>query len=195
MSYARAGHAATLLANGKVLVVRGFDADGGVGGVELYDPSSDTWSSAARIHTNPEFGSTVTLLANGKVLVAGGFFVDHDGTGPGDASTQLYDPVNDTWSSAASMNTGRDEHTATLLPSGKVLVTGGFGDLSSAELYDPVSNTWSPAASMSARRKGYTATLLADGKVLIAGGFKNRTATASTESMTRSTVRGRRARA
>jgi hypothetical protein len=56
---------------------------------------------------------------------------------PGTA--ELYDPDTNTWSSAASMASGRAAHTATLLPSGKVLVSGGYttGNLSSAELYTP----------------------------------------------------------
>ena len=60
----------------------------------------------------------------------------------------------------------------TLLPSGKVLVTGGFNEnsLASAEVYDPVTGTWSPTASMTTVRQGHTATLLPSGKVLVTGG-------------------------
>lgn len=75
------------------------------------------------------------------------------------------------------MNTGRAFHTATLLPSGKVLaaggVTGPYGQtvgLASAEIYDPISGNWSAVASMKTGRSGHTATLLPNGKVLIAGG-------------------------
>ena len=77
-----------------------------------------------------------------------------------------------TWSAAASMAATRDGATATLLPSGQVLVTGGYNGnvLSSAELYSPVSNTWSVAASMATARHFQTATLLDNGKVLVAGG-------------------------
>ena len=58
--------------------------------------------------------------------------------------------------------------TATLLPNGKVLVTGGY----SAELYDPASRTWTPTGSLNeSRNGGHTATLLANGKVLVAGGI------------------------
>jgi hypothetical protein len=71
------------------------------------------------------------------------------------------------------MNEGRYGHTATLLPGGKVLVTGGFGSvlLSSAELYDPATRTWSPTGSMSVGRQQHGATLLPDGKVLVVAGF------------------------
>ena len=77
------------------------------------------------------------------------------------------------WNNAALMATGRDLHTATLLPSGKVLVAGGAFNgsaLASAELYDPATNTWSAAGSMTTTRMQHTATLLANGKVLAAGG-------------------------
>ncbi len=74
---------------------------------------------------------------------------------------------------AAPMLSARQLHTATLLPDGRVLVTGGYADnglLSSAELYDPAADTWSPAAPMLAERADHSATLLKNGKVLIASG-------------------------
>jgi hypothetical protein len=76
---------------------------------------------------------------------------------------------------AASMATARSGHTATLLPSGEVLIAGGMngnGNYSDAvERFSPATNTFTPAPSMGARRVGHTATLLANGKVLIAGGY------------------------
>jgi hypothetical protein len=74
------------------------------------------------------------------------------------------------------MITNRAEHTATLLPDGKVLVAGGILytedlEVASAELYDPSTGTWSSTGSMSTPRSKHTATLLANGKVLVAGGF------------------------
>ena len=64
------------------------------------------------------------------------------------------------------------EHTATLLPNGKVLVAGGYnsGYLTSAELYDPASGSWSATGSLNTARQAHTATLLPNGKVLVAGG-------------------------
>jgi len=80
------------------------------------------------------------------------------------------------WARAASLATGREEHTATLLGNGSALITGGTDGrgtpLASAEVYDAAKNRWSPAGSMSTTRLDHTATLLPTGKVLVVGGFK-----------------------
>jgi N-acetylneuraminic acid mutarotase len=93
-------------------------------------------------------------------------------------SSELYDPAAGTWSpTSGSLSTGgRAEHTATLLPSGKVLVAGGWDAdnlivLNSAELYNPASGTWTPTGALLKSRLGHTATLLPSGKVLVAAGL------------------------
>jgi N-acetylneuraminic acid mutarotase len=80
------------------------------------------------------------------------------------------------WSMTGGMTTARRGDTATLLPSGLVLVAGGSdgtNTLSSAELYDPTTGTWSATGSMASARTGQSATLLPDGEVLVAGGFES----------------------
>jgi len=79
-----------------------------------------------------------------------------------------------TWTPTGSLATARFNHTATLLPNGKVLVAGGYdGDfqLASAELYDPATGSWTATGSLESARNGHTATLLPNGKVLVAGGY------------------------
>jgi hypothetical protein len=121
---------------------------------------------------------TATVLPSGKVLIAGGAGVSESDSL---SSTELYDPATNTFAApadTASMNVARTDATATLLPSGKVLIAGGYqgdsGAVSSTELYDPATNTFAaPAdtASMNVKRNDATATLLPSGKLLIAAGI------------------------
>jgi Kelch motif len=80
--------------------------------------------------------------------------------------------------------TSRQNHTATLLPNGKMLVAGGYGSgnyLPGAEVYDPATGTWTATGNLITVRSQHTATLLPDGKVLVAGGWGNLGFTASVE--------------
>ncbi len=84
------------------------------------------------------------------------------------------------FSSAPAMGAPRAQHTATTLPDGRVLVTGGTdgqGTYQSSEVFDPVANAWTPLQSMmtvnnfDSARQLHTATLMTNGRVLIAGGL------------------------
>ena len=125
------------------------------------------------------YGATATLLEDGTVLVAGGQPFNSDGTLPDEQlrSAVLYDPAADTWTAAGNLASGRFEHTATLLPDGRVLVVGGRAprdqSLASAELYDPATRRWSAAPAMRGERASHAATLLDDGTVMVVGGYGN----------------------
>ncbi len=90
-------------------------------------------------------------------------------------SAVLYEPSKGAWSASGSDATARDEHTATLLPNGRVFVAAGKDNsgnlLASAELYNPATGAWSAIGSLANARYFHTATLLPNGKVLIAGGY------------------------
>jgi Galactose oxidase, central domain len=84
----------------------------------------------------------------------------------------LFSPVGD-------LQHARVYHTATLLPNGKVLVTGGgvntnplfFSRLASTEIFDPTTGLFTATSNMDSPRFAHTATLLPNGKVLVTGGF------------------------
>jgi Galactose oxidase, central domain/Kelch motif len=179
----RAGHTATLLPNGKVLITGGINFNvptGFVRSAELYDPATGHFSPAGDF----AFGRrdhTATLLQNGKVLIAGGFgSISTTQTGfIGPA--ELYDPAAGTIVSSGNLAAARDLHTATLLPNGKVLIAGGGNcsgpacssgalALTSAELYDAATGLFTPTGSLATARNRHTATLLQNGKVLVTGG-------------------------
>ena len=157
-------HTATLLPNGKVLLAGG-DGNPTEKFSELYDPATNSWSSIPSM-AEARQSHTATLLPNGKVLVAGG--AKTIGGNSVSATAELYDPVANTWSSAGTMSTARQSHTATLLADGKVLIAGGGTVV--ADIYDPATNSWTATASMAAARTSHAAALLPDGKVLVAGG-------------------------
>ncbi len=143
------------------------------GGLLLVRPAAAApfkWENTGSLTTTRQF-HTATLLPNGKVLVAGGW--NYPGYTNYLASAELYDPATGTWTATGSMAAARTNHTATLLPTGQVLVAGGIasaGTLASAELYDPATGTWTTTGSLTTARWSHTATLLPNGKVLVAGG-------------------------
>ncbi|MDX6385578.1 MAG: hypothetical protein QOK48_3151, partial [Blastocatellia bacterium] len=169
-------HTATLLLNGKVLVAGGSTNGGRTTSAELYDPATGAWTSTGSL-SNTRVGHTATLLPDGRVLVAGG---GPTAPMPGGllsavAIAELYNPATGTWRPTGSLVKARDHHTATLLPNGKVLITGGQDPaftnptnrlIGTAELYDPFSETWSSTGSLGVARESHTATLLPNGKLL-----------------------------
>lgn len=84
-------------------------------------------------------------------------------------------PLHGRWTLTGSMQTARAIHTATVLPDGTVLVTGGYAGggvaLASSELYNPNAGTWSPTGSLATARYYHTATLLLNGTILVTGGY------------------------
>ncbi len=186
MGIKRVSATATVLKSGKVLVIGGSAPDGTpLATAEIYDPASDTFAPTTGSMQSTRVYHTATLLNDGTVLVAGGLDVSGNSSGVPVATAELFDPTTASFTPVANMGAPRYFHDATLLASGKVLVTGGSisgSMLTTAELYDPVTKTFSlTVGNMTVGRAGHTATLVSGGKVLMAGGaasFGAATATA-----------------
>ena len=141
----------------------------------LVDPS---WTATMSLKTSRS-SHTATLLPNGKVFVAAGLHSIGPCFNTQQSSTvqtpELYDPASGLWTNGPA-GSGRQSHTATLLPSGLVLLVGGAGNkcgavvVSTVERYDPAANAWLNAPPLSTPRVGHSATLLADGRVFVVGG-------------------------
>jgi N-acetylneuraminic acid mutarotase len=189
LSERRTAHTATLLSDGKVLVAGGADRFGDANissTVEVYDPSTGTWSRANDMGT-PRAGHTAMALSNGKVLVVAGV---NRSTGAWQTlrSAELFDPTTGLWTPTGGVSEARTGYTATLLLDGSVLIAGGLAGcdgvivchaVASTEVYDIASGTWRQSADLGYARAGHTATLLPDGTVLIEGGEQPVNATAS----------------
>jgi N-acetylneuraminic acid mutarotase len=175
MNTPRSHNTQTLLANGKVLVAGGYNdsSDTFLNTAELYNPTVGTWTYTAYPMITPRYYHTATLLPNGKVLVAGGAYYDSSKAivPINNTNVEIYDPATGKWTPAKSLTKPRYGHRATLLPNGKVLVSGGYnnGPANTSELYDPASGEWT-TTPMNTPRNGHTATLLLNGKVLVTGG-------------------------
>jgi Kelch motif/Galactose oxidase, central domain len=176
----RSGHSATLLPNGKVLIVGGMRRNQDFyRSAELYDSATGIFQPTGQMSV-ARVGHVAALLRSGKVLVAGGW-VGHDCTD----SAELYDPATGKFQPLPKMSTRRGRPNATLLATGDVLITGGAdhdapGGVASAEIFRAADSRFEPLSPMHFPRIAHTTTLLSDGRVLIAGG-RGATVTANAE--------------
>jgi hypothetical protein len=136
-------HSATLLADGRVLILGGRSPKDSVyTSAELYDPRSGRFSLAGSMGGGRQ-QHTATLLGDGRVLITGGYWSDGQNWRV-ESSTEMYDPATGNFSPVGSMGPRRQGHGATLLSDGRVLIAGGedIGGsgavrVSSAVLYQP----------------------------------------------------------
>jgi hypothetical protein len=163
MSIDRAGHTATMLPDGRVLIMGGEqgDADSGLT-AEIYDPESQRFTTVPA----PFMGyiaSPTALLGDGRVLI------------PSDFGSAVFDPSTEQFTIADSLpDTTRVLHTVTSLADGSVVVIGGGGIgvmHASAERFDPATWRFETVGSLAHVRLFHTATRLQDGTVLVVGGL------------------------
>ncbi len=171
MSVPRAGHTATLLADGDVLITGGVNDREPVASAELYRAATGDFVTVGSMQITRERHSA-TLLENGQVLITGGTIVRPS------EQAEVYDPPTQTFRQTSPMNARRAAQTSTLLLDGRVLIAGGAESLESVlqsmEIYDPQDESFKAAGQMQTRRFKHSAVLLADGKVLLLGGADER---------------------
>lgn len=164
-----------LLPNGKVFY------SGSTTSSRLFDPSAKTWTNVATTNygTSRSYGTSVLLPLtpanyDPRVLIMGG-------GNPSTPTTEIIDlgATTPAWQWGPNMSQSRTEMSATILPDGKVLATGGsLNDEDTttaslnADLFDPATNTFSPTGAGTnayARLYHSVALLLPDATVWLAG--------------------------
>ncbi|HYG66749.1 MAG TPA: kelch repeat-containing protein [Anaeromyxobacteraceae bacterium] len=186
ISTKRARPAVAALADGRVLVTGGetsgsFSVSAVSRTAELFEPFAGPFELLAGELTLPRAHHTATELDDGDVLVVGGS-ASLDGTVPATATAERWDRATRTFAATGSLGAARQDHTATRLPDGRVLVLGGRAAtcrtggvcgaaIASAEIWDPETGTFEPLGALATPRYGHTATLLPDGRLLVAGGW------------------------
>src|SRR5881275_311771 len=151
MGTARARHTATLLNSGQVLIAGGDDA----GTAEIFDPTTDSFSSALLAMAAPRIGHTATLFSDNSVLLAGG----------NTNSIELFTPADQKFTlNAQVMSAARTGHEAIELSGTRLLFfEGDTGN--TIDEFNPSADTLALKGSMDASAS--SATLLANGKILV----------------------------
>jgi hypothetical protein len=172
----------TGLSNVSILTIGGNNPETGTG-VETINlnlnPGSnngnaDVWTAAGNTLPEQLVRPTTTLLATGDVLIVGGLLSNATDTN----HVHIYTQATGAVFATAPIPTARDAHTASLLPTGSVVVAGGVDNgtiLSDTEIYTPggvgFGGAWTQGAPLNVARYDAVATTLADGRVLVTGGF------------------------
>ena len=162
-------HTATLLNDGKVLVVGGTNNSSSILEAEIFDPSTETWTDVGPMF-HPRSGHTASLLSDGRVLISGGF------TYVPISYAEIYD-AKEGWIKTENLMGPRYMHSAVPLSDGEVLVIGGraglFTNLTRTELYDSDAGSWSVKGNMPIALWDHSVIPVDCNKVLLVGGKKS----------------------
>ncbi len=171
MKLARLRHSATLMGDGRVLVVGGLNRDRTAAmSAEIFDPATGKWKDASG-YKNGRDGHQAVALADGSVLVVGGMT-----SYPGGAeNAEIFDPRTGTWQDAGKLPRPLYGLSLTALANGQVLAAGGFsllgGVFADCQWYDPSTHRWTATGRLHQARYGHAATRLDDGRVVVTGGW------------------------
>lgn len=159
----------SVVISGKIYTFGGANGTGGSNGsgalnnVEVFDPTTNIWSTLPDMPT-ARWRSCAVLL-NGKVYVMGGFI-----SGPVN-TVEIFDTLTQTWSEGDTASFGARSDFAAFGMNGKIYVVGGQGDTVSPQVFDPDSNRWTTPETTGyyLERQGPGAALI-NGKIYVFGG-------------------------
>ncbi|OGR50602.1 MAG: hypothetical protein A2049_10935 [Elusimicrobia bacterium GWA2_62_23] len=171
MATGRAQHTATLLRDGNVMVTGGINGTGPLKSMEIYDGNLRTWSEPGYDMQVRRYAHTANLLLDGRVMVTGG----SNGTG---ALPQAEIFSGTSWRRTTELGgndmlVARANHRSTLLPNGKLMLTGGERSGEAhyiAEGYDVDFSTFQFQGTTE-NRSNHTAVLTSSGMIVVIGGW------------------------
>lgn len=177
---ARQFHAATALADGRVLLTGGLGADGAQSETWIFDPNTEEWSLRTPLSPARSLHHSI-LLGDGTVLMVGGVrYANAVQTEEVYKSAVIYDPATDAYRDAGSMTSVEAGLWAYRLEAGpdvgKIIVGGAtpgmVGTSLTFELYDPATSSFveEKTAVLPATRFVSAAIALDDGRLLLVGG-------------------------
>jgi len=139
----------------------------------VWDPTTSTFAPVP--YTSMDlFCSGHAQLRDGRILVAGGHITNYVGIN----NATLFDPIAETWSSAALMAYARWYPTVTELPDGRLLATSGAiscqgCNANTPEIYDPTANTWTQLTAATISLPLYPHMfVLPNGNLFVAGSYE-----------------------
>ncbi len=137
--------------------------------VEVYDPRSDGWTTAAPLPTR--LHHTATAVLGGRLYVIGGFTTGFLSLWNPVNSAYRYDPATDRWEALPAMPTVRGALGVATI-GGRLYAVGGIGEQGNSdavEAYDPSTNTWSRKASLPTPRDHLAVAVVGDRLYAIGG--------------------------
>jgi len=168
MTTARAGHTATLLEDGRVLLVGGYSGEGQLAltSAEVFDPATNGFVAVGELSVG-RADHSATMLPDGHVLVAGGTTGRRDAL----ASTELFDPQSNRFTAGPPLTVPRSGQAA-VFTEGQLVLIGGTADADAAVATTDVlqDGSWSPGPPMRQARIKHAASVLPDQTVLVIGG-------------------------
>lgn len=143
--------------------------------VEVYDPSTDTWTKAQSMK-HARDGLT-TCVVDGKIYAIGGMGWPQipNQAGPFLSIVEVFNTKTNQWREKAEMLAPKAIHTTTVV-NGKIYVIGGFfqsnglfTNSSTIEIYDPAADLWNQKSEIPIGKSGHTAEKI-KGDIYIFGG-------------------------
>ena len=196
MTTPRASHTATVMNDGRVLVVGGTpDNQALLPTSEVFDPVASSWEDTSNLAPSPNDGvmmdatgqfatvrqdHTANNMSTGLVLVVGGFGAErmdanNQPVGEMLKSCYLFNPQTNSFTATAELTENRGWHVSTVTPSGNVFVTAGLDQnftatLQTAEIYDQNAGTWTQISPGTNTQHTLGVAATAGNQILVVGG-------------------------